>query len=66
MPLKNMAESSISRNNKWNKSVDQKFLFKDNSSKNFEKNKLENYQTYNQNNIFNSLVTLKMEQNKKI
>jgi hypothetical protein len=65
MPLKNMAESSISHNNKWNKSVDHKFLFKDNSSKNFEKNKLENYQTYNQNSIFNSLVNQKMEQNKK-
>ena len=65
MPLKNMAESSISHNNKWNKSVDHKFLFKDNSSKNFEKNKLENYQSYNQNNIFNSLVSHKMEQNKK-
>jgi len=65
MPLKNIAESSISRNNNWNKSVEQKFLFKDNSSKNFEKNKLENYQSYNQNNIFNSLVSQKMEQNKK-
>ena len=65
MPLKNMVESSVSHNNKWNKSVDHKFLFKDNSSKNFEKNKLENYQSYNQNNIFNSLVSQKMEQNKK-
>ena len=65
MPLKNIAESSISRNNNWNKSVEQKFLFKDNSSKNFEKNKLENYQSYNQNNIFNSLVSQKMEQKKK-
>ena len=59
-PLQKFVESSIS-NNKWKKSVEQKILLKDINDK---KNKLENYQSYNQNNLFNSLMIQKLKQNK--
>ena len=62
-PLKKFVESSISNNNKYNKSVDHKFLLKDINNK---KNKLENYQSYNQNNLFNNLIIQNYEQNIKI
>ena len=60
-PLKKFIESSISNNNKWNKSVDHKLLLQDINNK---KNKLENYQNYNQNKILNTLIIQKLEQNK--
>jgi hypothetical protein len=60
-PLKKFVESSISNKNKWNKSLDYKFLLKDINKK---KAKLENYQSYNQNNLFNTIKIQKLEQNK--
>jgi serum/glucocorticoid-regulated kinase 2 len=60
-PLKKFVESSISNNNKWNKSVEHKILLKDINN---QKMKLEKYQCYNQNNLFNTLMLKKLEQNK--